>query len=138
MTDYLSEIAPEPSAGRPAELDVPDLRERFRLLKERLAVLNERLAQRRATAERFRERTATSLGYLSADLGQHQRTWQMVENNQAASQRRTFLQGELLRLQGELYETELRELEKAVELERERDQLLLEYVQLKRVVEALP
>jgi hypothetical protein len=120
-----------------AAMDPDDLVERYSLLGTSLRVLERRIRERAGHSRSHRELLGTSLKTVTFDLEEHLRVWREVETNPAAADRRTFLQSQAIRLREELGRASLEEVDRCMEIERERDRLLLEYVQLRRVVEAL-
>jgi len=118
-------------------LDTPDLLERFEILRERLTRLAGRIEQHRASSTAFERQLVANLKRVQTDLELNLKTFQVVEENPAASERRTFLQGEANRIEAERHRLRLEALDRLIELERQRDELLPEYVQLRRVAKAL-
>ena len=118
-------------------MNLDDLAERYSLLQKSLTVLERRIRERAGYVSSHREKISTSLKTVTFDLEEHLRVWNEVESNSAAASRRTFLQGQAIRLKEELGKAQLEDVDRCIELEREKDRLLWEYVQLRRVVEAL-
>ena len=118
-------------------LDVPDLEDRLSLMQERLDRLNARILEYQERVRRFEGKLKELLEQVRKDLLENISTFRMVEENPSASARRTFLEGQAIQLERELYELRLRELDRILMLERERDEILPEYLHLKRVLEAL-
>ena len=130
---------PSSSGARRDELflDVPDLEDRLSLMQERLDRLNARIREYQERVKRFEGKLKELLEQVRRDLMENIRTFRMVEENPSASARRTFLEGQAIQLERELYELRLRELDRILAIERERDEILPEYLHLKRVLEAL-
>jgi len=132
LDEAQAEPVDRPNEAAPA---VYNFAERLRLMSERLTRLNQGVRERREKAEQLKQEMAEAIQSLSHELEEHRQTWKLVENNPAATSRRVFLQQEFHRIKECLWKTDLENLDQLLALERERDSLLLDYLQLKQAVE---
>ncbi|MBI1742891.1 hypothetical protein HYR54_07465 [Candidatus Acetothermia bacterium] len=114
-----------------------DMVEQFHVLRETLHTLNRRLTDCQSTAHRHRREAEYGLRSFSLNLEEHRKLWREVESNPTAGERRKFLEGQLNRLKEQLFQIDWEALELTVQLERDRDKALLDYLELRRTLGTL-
>ncbi len=118
-------------------LSVLDLIDRLNLLRERINGIGSQIRLRKRLTHRLLQKIHEQLGIFRFQLEEHRSTWRWVGVNPSADSRRTFLEGQVSRLEEKLYLTEIDHFNAMRDLERELFSLLPDYLQLKRVVETL-